>query len=157
MEAEFPFTEIPEAMARLAGDVGDGTRVFKREGSHAEMAEWFDALCEHIGPCVSPGGAANYGGVTRAGVYKRLKSGGLTAFCFRITGKTKTQFGGEKKLKEWPIVYIPVSECQAWRREMESRIKGKEAGVSVPVSRQGIKGPAGGLDEGYENPPLTAL
>lgn len=78
------------------------------------MRRWFDSLCEHIGPAVSPCGAAVYAGVTRAGVYKRMQTGGITAFCFYLAGKKKTLFGGEKKLKQWPLVYIPVVECKAW-------------------------------------------
>jgi hypothetical protein len=50
-----------------------------------------------------------------------MKAGGLTAFCFHITGKTKTRFGREKKLKEWPLVYIPVAECKAWGAELDER------------------------------------
>jgi hypothetical protein len=50
-----------------------------------------------------------------------MKAGGLTAFCFHIIGKTKTIFGKEKKLKEWPLVYIPVAECKAWGAELDER------------------------------------
>jgi hypothetical protein len=85
------------------------------------MTRWFDALCEHIGPTVSPGGAAVYSGTTRPGVYKRLARGKMTAFCFHISGKKKTLFGGEKKLKQLPLVYIPVAECKAWKAELEQR------------------------------------
>ena len=115
--------EIPESLRALVGDADDGTRIFRREGTHEEMAEWFDAICEHVGPTVSPGGAANYAAVTRPGVYKRLRAGTMTAFCFHIIGKTKTLFGGTKKLKELAIVYIPVSECKAWRKGLEARVE----------------------------------
>ena len=66
-------------------------------------------------------GAAVYAKVSRAAVYKRMKAGGLTAFCFDIIGKTKTVFGNEKKLKEWPLIYIPVAECKAWGAELDQR------------------------------------
>jgi hypothetical protein len=66
-------------------------------------------------------------GVSRAGVYKRMKAGGLTAFCFHITGDKKTWLGGNKKLKQWALVYIPVSECKAWRSELEERLARMEA------------------------------
>jgi hypothetical protein len=85
------------------------------------MRKWFNSICEHIGPTVSPGGAAVYSGVSRAGVYKRMKAGGLTAFCFHITGHRKTWLGKDKKLKEWALVYIPVSECKAWGAELDER------------------------------------
>src|SRR5256885_15133752 len=121
MTTNFSFVEIPEDFGRLVGAADEGTRIFRAEGNHAAMRSWFDALCEQIGPCVSPGGAAVYAGVSRAGVYKRMKAGGLTAFCFHITGKKKTLFGGEKKLKQLPLVYIPVAECKAWGAELEER------------------------------------
>jgi hypothetical protein len=121
MATEFKFVAIPEAFARLIGVADDGTRIFRAEGNHAAMRRWFDALCEYIGPCVSPGGAAVYAKVSRAAVYKRMKAGGLTAFCFHIIGKTKMIFGKEKKLKEWPLVYIPVAECKAWGAELDER------------------------------------
>lgn len=122
MITDLPFVESPEAFRSLMGVADKGTRIFRSEGDHGKMRIWFDALCEHIGPCVSPGGAAIYAKVSRAAVYKRMKSGGLTAFCFHITGRTKTIFGREKKLKEWPLVYIPVAECKAWGAELEERL-----------------------------------
>lgn len=127
METSVDLVEIPESFKEQAGDVDPGTRIYRREGNHDEMVAWFDALCEHFGGCVSPGGAAVYAGVTRAGVYKRLKAGKLTAFCFHITQEKKTFFGGKKTLKEGPIVYIPVSECQGWRKELEARVARIEA------------------------------
>jgi hypothetical protein len=117
-----PYTiQIPPAFAAIAGEPDPKTRIFRTGGTHDEMTAWFDALCEHIGPTVSPGGAAVYSGTTRPGVYKRLRAGKMTAFCFHIMGKKKELFGGEKKLKELPLVYIPVSECKAWKAELEQR------------------------------------
>ena len=131
METAPQLFEIPAALTLLIGDADEGTRVFRREGTQEEMAEWFDAICEHVGPTVSPGGAANYAAVTRPGVYKRMKAGRMTAFCFHIIGKTKTFFGGTRKLKELAIVYVPVSECKAWRKELEERVAKLDAGKPV--------------------------
>jgi hypothetical protein len=125
--SEFGFIKIPAAFEHLMGVPDEGTRMYRTEGDHASMRRWFDGLCQHIGPCVSPGGAAVYAKVSRAAVYKRMKAGGLSAFCFHITGKTKTIFGKEKKLKEWPLVYIPVAECKAWGAELEERAARIEA------------------------------
>lgn len=122
MKTEFPFIQIPDEFAQVMGEPDEGTRIFRREGSHHEMHIWFQSLVRHIGFCVSPGGAAVHAGVTRAGVYRRLKAGRLTAFCFHLTGKKKTLFGGEKKLKEHAIVYVPVAECTAWQKELEDRV-----------------------------------
>jgi hypothetical protein len=132
MATHFQLMAIPEELGPLVGACDEGTRIFRAEGNHAKMRRWFDALCEHIGPCVSPGGAAVYAKVSRAAVYKRMKAGGLTAFCFHIIGKTKTAFGKEKKLKEWPVVYIPVAECKAWGAELDERGARIEANRGTP-------------------------
>src|SRR5260370_20829408 len=118
MVTHFQLIAIPEELGPLVGACDEGRRIFRAEGNHVKMRRWFDALCEHIGPCVSPGGAAVYAKVSRAAVYKRMKAGGLTAFCFHIIGKTKTAFCKEKKLKEWPVVHISGAECKAGGDEL---------------------------------------
>ena len=150
MTTGFPFVGAPEEFAPLAGIADEGTRIFRAEGNHAEMRRWFDALCEHIGPCVSPGGAAVYAKVSRAAVYKRMKAGGLTAFCFHIIGKTKTIFGKEKKLKEWPLVYIPVAECKAWGAELDERSARIGAIRGTPEDEVALK--EGEFDEDSPSP-----
>lgn len=87
------------------------------------MAEWFDNLCVPLNALVSPGGAAVYAQVSREGVYKRMRKGTLTAFCFHITKEKKAFFGGKKLLKKEPVVYVSIPECQAWRKELEERSK----------------------------------
>jgi hypothetical protein len=148
MTTTFQFVKIPKEVERLAGVVDQGTRIYRAEGNHGAMRAWFDALCEHIGPCVSPGGAAVYAGVSRAGVYKRMQAGGLTAFCFHITGKKKTLFGGEKKLKQLPLVYIPVTECKAWGAELEARAARLNANRGTPEDEAALDE----ADPGHENP-----
>ena len=112
---------IPSAFEHLMGVPDEGTRIYRAEGNQAQMRRWFDALWHHIGPCLSPGGVALYAKVSRAAVYKRMKAGSLTTFCFRVTGETRTLFGNQKKLKELPLVYIPVEECKAWAVDLDRR------------------------------------
>lgn len=148
MATDFEFVVIPATFAALAGAPDEGTRMFRAEGDHAAMRRWFDSLCQHIGPCVSPGGAAVYAGVTRAGVYKRMRAGGLTAFHFHIVGKTKTIFGREKKLKEWPLCYIPVEECKKWGAELEVRAVRIEANRGTSEDEAALDA----ADPGEDNP-----
>jgi hypothetical protein len=150
MATHFQLMAIPEELGPLVGGCDEGTRIFRAEGNHARMRRWFDALCEHIGPCVSPGGAAVYAKVSRAAVYKRMKAGGLTAFCFHIIGKTKTAFGKEKKLKEWPVVYIPVAECKAWGAELDERGARIEANRRTTEDEAALE--AGEFDEDNPSP-----
>lgn len=129
MKADFPFLKVPDSLRSLIGDPDpEGTRMYHRFGTEDEMSEWFDAvdkICEPEGS-ISPGGAAGYARVSRAGVHKRLKEGRLTAFRFNII-KDSRFFKNKKVLLEGrtPYTYIPVSECKAWRAELE-RITNKE-------------------------------
>lgn len=118
---------IPKSLRPLLGERDGDTHIYKAEGSQEDMATWFEAICDHGIHVLSPGGVAAYVGASRAGVHNRLKAGGLTAFCFTITGKTKTIFGGEKKLRELAVVYVPFAEAKAWKRELVIRAKRIEA------------------------------
>jgi hypothetical protein len=60
-------------------------------------------------------------------VYKRLKEGKMTAFCFHVVEAKRSIFGYQDKLKKRPYVYIPVSECKAWAEELKTRPDRKEA------------------------------
>jgi hypothetical protein len=153
MATDFQLAVIPEELVELVGIRDEGTRIFRAQGDHARMRDWFDAICEYIGPCVSPGGAAVYAGVSRAGVYKRMKAGGLTAFCFHIIGKKKTLFGGEKTLKQLPLVYIPVAECKAWGAELEERAARLNANRGTAEDEAAIDE----ADPGVENPDASFI
>jgi len=120
-------TKIPQALLHFAGEPDEGTRIYRREGSTDEMVEWFDNLCVPLDALLSPGGAAVYAQVTREGVYKRMRAGKLTAFCFHITKEKKTFFGSKRLLKREAIVYISVPELQAWRKDLEERLARIEA------------------------------
>jgi len=129
MKTDFPFLKVPDSLRSLIGEpVPEGTRMYHRFGTEDEMSEWFDAVVKICKPegSVSPGGAAGYARVSRAGVHKRLKEGRLTAFRFNII-KDSRFFKNKKVLLEGrtPYTYIPVSECKAWRTELE-RITNKE-------------------------------
>lgn len=122
MATIFQFFEVTAAIQKIVGKPDRGTRIYRRKGSYEESGQWFDnlqALTEDR--FVSPGGVSMYVPVSRAAVNKRLKEGRLTAFCFHVTQKEKTFFGTEREAKSRPYIYIPVSECKAWAKELEAR------------------------------------
>lgn len=121
------FVTIPPELLPIVGEPDEGTRLFRREGSSEECAEWLKAIMHKLGPCVSPGGVSMYAPVSRAGVHKRLRSGKMTAFLFHMTRRETTFFGMDRKLKEQPYVYIPVSECEAWAEELKRRCDDRQA------------------------------
>ena len=120
---------VPASLKPVVGVPDPETRIYRREGSDEESGPWFDALCEHFPGegFISPGGVGMYAPVSRAGVYKRLKEGNLTAFCFHVVKAERSLFGYQKKLKERPYVYVAVSECKAWGQDLRARPDRKEA------------------------------
>jgi hypothetical protein len=129
METDFPYLVIPDRLKPIVGEPDLGTRIYRREGSDAECGPWFDAICECFpdDQFVSPGGVGMYAGVSRPAVHKRLKQGKLTIFLFHVTRATQSMFGYQKKIKQSPYGYIPVSECKAWGEELKKRPDRKEA------------------------------
>jgi hypothetical protein len=133
MNKEFPYLDVPASLKPIVGVPDPETRIYRREGSDEESGPWFDALCEHFPGegFISPGGVGMYAPVSRAGVYKRLKEGNLTAFCFHVVKAERSLFGYQKKLKERPYVYVAVSECKAWGHDLRARPDRKAAYVEA--------------------------
>ena len=133
MNKEFPYLDVPASLKPIVGVPDPETRIYRREGSDEESGPWFDALCEHFPGegFISPGGVGMYAPVSRAGVYKRLKEGNLTAFCFHVVKAERSLFGYQKKLKERPYVYVAVSECKAWGQDLKARPDRKAAYVEA--------------------------
>jgi hypothetical protein len=121
MSTGFPFVQVPSEFESAIGKPDLGTHIYRKDGSQEESAAWFDLLTELIGPSVSPGGVGMYCPVSRAAVYKRIKEGKLSIFLFHVTHRKTTLFGKTKTLRDSPYGYVPVSEAQAWRKELEER------------------------------------
>jgi hypothetical protein len=123
MNSDFPYLEIPKSLEAVIGPPDSGTRMYRRSGSDEEVGPWFDAIGDAFpeDSFVSPGGVSMYAPVSRAGVHKRIKEGKLTMFLFHVVRQERTMFGYQKKLKELPYGYIPVSECKAWANELAAR------------------------------------
>ena len=124
VDDSFPFLKITKKIQDVVGVPDPGTRLYRAYGSEDECQKWTDAVFEICGnaACLSPGGAAGYVGVSRPGVHKKLKSGGLTGFVFHIT-KDSIFFKGKKKLSAnaFFYCYIPRSELKAWAAELDKK------------------------------------
>lgn len=121
MSTGFPYLAVPAELKAVFGEPVPGTRIYQREGPQEETSYWSDAVFSLAGPCVSPGGVSMYAPVTRAAVHKRLKEGKLTGFFFTITHRKRRLFGMDLSTRELALGYIPVSECKAWKAELEAR------------------------------------
>lgn len=112
-------------MTPIIGEPIPGTHMYRREGAEDEIPYWTDIIFQMIGPCLSPGGAAQYVGVSRAAVHKRLKEGGLIGYFFYSTKARTSYFGATKEKRDLSVGYIPLDQCQQWRSEIEKRAIGK--------------------------------
>ena len=134
----FPFINITGELAKLAGKCDEGRRVRRAEGSYRECGEWYERLLALTGDSfVSPGGVSMFAPVSRAAVHKRLKEGRLTALCFQVLHREKTFFGTTRKAKARPYVFIPVSECKAWAKELQERFGDRVGdGTATPTAEK---------------------
>lgn len=115
------FVEVSKRLRLAVGDCLPGTRIYRKDAPEDESPFWSEAIFDVIGPCLSPGGAASFVGVSRAAVHKRLKEGSLTGFFFYSTKARRSLFGAEKMKRELSIAYIPLAECKEWRDELQQR------------------------------------
>jgi hypothetical protein len=129
VKRDFPYLVIPDRLKPIVGEPDPGTRIYRKEGSDAEVGPWYEAICECFpdDSFVSPGGVGMFAGVSRPAVHKRLKDGKLTGFFFHVTWAAQSIFGYQKKIKLSPYGYIPVSECKAWGEELKARPDRREA------------------------------
>ena len=121
---DFPFVNVDPKYYPIVGKPDPGLRIYRREGSREEIAEWFDTVMEICGgPATSPGGVIGFANVSRAGVYKAINEGRLSAFGFHITKMSRSVFGFKRKLRESAFIHVPVSEAKAWGKVIEAKAK----------------------------------
>jgi hypothetical protein len=135
----FPYLKVTKSDRALVGKQDPGKRIYRQSGPAEESGEWFERLSRRFPNerFVSPGGVSMFAPVSRAAVYQRLNVGGLTAFCYHPAKVRKTIFGGLRKTRETPYMYIPVSECKAWAEEVKKRFgSGENRGLSEKEFRR---------------------
>jgi hypothetical protein len=121
MDTSFQFVKVPEERLEAIGRPDPGTRIYRKEGPHEELGDWFELLARTVGQTVSPGGVVMFCPVSRAAVHKRCKEGKLSMFLYHVTSRRPGFFGKVRTVRESPYCYIPVREAKAWRRELEQR------------------------------------
>ncbi len=108
-------------MAEIIGQREGDSRVYAREGTEEECSHWYDVLHEIVGPCVSPGGVAMYCPISRAATHRRIREGRLSCFTFHVKERKIDFFGKLRGYRDTPYGHVPVSECKAWRKELEEK------------------------------------
>ncbi|MBK1829708.1 hypothetical protein JIN77_03145 [Verrucomicrobiaceae bacterium R5-34] len=122
MTAHFPYEIIPAALSPIVGKRDENSRSYHVYGEIGEVSYWYEALTKVIGPLVTPGAVSMYVPVSRTAISKRIKEARFTVFNFHAKPAEKGLFKGKKEKRETPYVYVPVSECKAWRSEIEAKL-----------------------------------
>ena len=122
MTAHFPYEIIPSELSPIVGKFDEKTRSYHAYGEIGEVSYWYEALTKVIGPLVTPGAISMYVPVSRTAIGKRIKEARSTVFNFHAKPATKGLFVNKKEKRERPYVYVPVSECKAWRSEIEAKL-----------------------------------
>ncbi|NNJ24095.1 hypothetical protein [Alienimonas chondri] len=96
--------------------IDPGTRVYRDSGGEATLATWFREVHEDFGGELVPyEWVAEYVGVSRPSVHKRVKRGGLTVLLYELQDTVRGALGGERTRTRREFSYVPRTECDAWR------------------------------------------
>ena len=115
--------EIPEKFLLILGEKDPGTRIYRAIGTDLDYRKWFQAILEITnGEIVSPGGVPMYCHVSRAGLHKKLKTGGLTAFCFHFTKFESFLFRKREIIQKQSYMFFPICELSHWEDEILTRL-----------------------------------
>ncbi len=115
---------VPDEALPVLGKQVEGTRMYEQWGSGEDLMHYFNFITDTYGGTVSPGGAAETVGVTRAAVHNRMKAGKLTAFLFYTSME-------KHSARSLPYVHIPMIELMEWRKEIVERTESRMEALSI--------------------------
>lgn len=120
-----PRLEQYRVRARMQGDKGPavtrepGTRIYRESGDEHHMRWWINELQKIFeGQLLPFEWVAEYVGISRAALHKRVKRGGLTVFVFEVTEKVTGILGGKRERMRQEYKCVPITECEDWRNQL---------------------------------------
>ena len=104
-------------------NVDEGTRVYREVSDAVNFDRWMNDVHKSFGGEVIPfEWVADYVGVSRAALHKRIKRGGLTVLVFEMRERVSGILGGVRDRMRCEYKYVPRSECDSWRILLAGRI-----------------------------------
>ncbi len=103
------------------------TRVYREVGYEINLRQWISDIHEAFDKEVIPfEWVADFVGVTRAALHKRVKKGNLTVLVFEMQEVVKGVLGSKRERMRREYKYIPKTECEGWRDDLlEKQFKKK--------------------------------
>ena len=104
-------------------NIDEGTRVYREVSDAVNFQKWMDDVHQSFGGEVVPfEWVADYVGVSRAALHKRVKRGGLTVLVFEMRERVSGVLGGVRDRMRCEYKYVPRSECDSWRILLAGRL-----------------------------------
>jgi hypothetical protein len=99
-----------------AVSIDPGTRIYRDKGNKAIFSTWLREVQEDFdGQLVPFEWVADYVGVSRAALHKRIKRGGLTVLVFEMQELVRGVLGGVRERMRREYKFVPKVECDSWR------------------------------------------
>ena len=96
--------------------IDPGTRIYREVGHVVGLRMWLREVQEDFeGELVPFEWVADYVGVSRAALHKRVNRGGLTVLAYQMQEVIKGILGGRRERMRTEYKYVPRSECDSWR------------------------------------------
>jgi len=109
-----------------AVNVDAGTRIYREIGHPQQFHHWMRDVQESFDGEVIPfEWVADYVGVTRAALHKRVKKGNLTVLVFEMHENVIGVLGGIRERMRREYRYIPKTECDQWRDILSDQYREK--------------------------------
>ena len=96
--------------------VDPGTRVYREVGRGGFFQDWLREVQQDFGGELVPfEWVADYVGVSRPSLHKRVKRGGLTVLVYEMQETVRGVLGGRRDRMRQEYKFVPRTECDAWR------------------------------------------
>ena len=125
----FPFVKPPSKWMNNGGVelLYKDSRWYVERGPANYFKWWLEEIQQGLkGNLIPLQWVPDFVGVSRAGVLKRAKKGGLTIMSFIMITESTTILGGTKdRDSKKRYDYAIISECKYWREELSERVEKK--------------------------------
>ena len=102
-----------------AVSVDPGTRIYREPGYGTFFQQWLREVQEDFeGELIPFEWVADYVGVTRAALHKRVKKGNLTVLVYEMRERVKGALGGNRERMRREYKFVPKAECDGWYSDL---------------------------------------
>jgi hypothetical protein len=96
-----------------------GTRIYRDSGQHIVFHHWIKEVQKDFdGELIPYEWVADYVGVSRAALHKRVHRGGLTVLAYEMTETVRGTLGGVRERMRGEYKFVPKLECDSWRDQL---------------------------------------